>query len=874
MALAPLTRLGPYEVVSAAGAGGMGEVYRALDTRLGRHVAIKVLPASTASSPEWRQRLEREARAVSSLSHPNICALYDIGHQDGIDFLVMEFLEGETLAARLARGPLSTENALKTGIEIAAALASAHRKGIVHRDLKPSNVMLTRTGARLLDFGLAKPVSAFGKAGSGETVSAPLTTEGTLLGTYQYMSPEQVEGKEADARSDVFALGAVLHEMVTGRRAFDGESPASVIAAILEREPPPVSTLQPLSPSALDDIVRGCLAKDPDERWQTAHDVKLQLESLRVRSASLKSVESSGPARSNRREMIAWGVAAAALIAAAALGLTRGPRTQQANHTLRASLLPPAGHSFVPHDFELSPDGRRVAFVAAGADGVPTLWVQSLDSSHAVEVASTVGAASPFWSPDSRWVAYFSGNKLLKVEPGGAAIQQISEVFGDARYGAWGSQDVIVFANAVLGPLFKVSASGGPSTPVTSIPQDVPAESHRFPQFLADGKRFLYVANWTNQQRGGVYLASTDGGTTQLVSSDIQGRALLANDQLLFVRNGTLLAQAFDSVEGRLTGTPRPVLQNEIVVDWRFGEVPLSASQNGTIVFQSRLNYNTQLVWYDRTGRELGVLGSPGFTAPALSPDGRRVAVAFDSKGSGQQNLWVHDVQRNVSTQLTSSGIDTAHEWSPDGRWILFSSIRGQNGIYRIPADGSGNEETFVQSPAHLLVNAYAPDGRSMMYMNLRTGRPTLQRYEFETKNDTITEGSAEGRYSPDGKWIVSTEPPAFALMIRPVAGDGRIQISSGTAGQARWRRSDGQEIFYIAPDRKLMAVQLTTKNGTLEPGPPVALFQTRIVRPSFVLFQYDVSADGQRFLINSLPREDAAAPLTLLSNWNATDNR
>ena len=873
MPLLPLTRLGPYEVVSSAGAGGMGEVYRAVDTRLGRHVAIKVLPASTASSPEWRQRLDREARAVSSLSHPNICALYDIGHQDGIDFLVMEFLEGETLAARLERGPLPVDQALKTGIEIADALQGAHRKGIVHRDLKPSNVMLTRTGARLLDFGLAKPLApAVRGAGGGETVSGALTAEGTLLGTFQYMSPEQVEGREADARSDVFALGAVLHEMLAGRRAFDGETPASVIAAILEREPPSVSSLQPLSPPALDDIVRGCLSKDPDERWQTAHDVKLQLQSLRARAEN--AADATVTPRRNLREAIAWGLALASLVAAIAFGLTRvRDATPAANPLLRASLLPPAGHSFVPNDFAISPDGRRVAFVAAGVDGVPTLWVQVLDSSQAVEVTGTMGAASPFWSPDSRWVAFFTSRKLMKVEPGGTGIETILDISPGPRNGAWSARDVIVFTGNVLGPLLSVPAAGGAATPVTSVPANVTGEAHRFPEFLRDGKRFLYVASWTNQQRGGVYLASLDGGAPELVSSEIRGRVLLANDHLLFMQGGTLMAQAFDSTSGRLTGVPRAILRNDVVLDWRFGDLPLTASQSGMLVFQSRLAYNTQLVSYDRSGHEQGIVGSPGYSAPALSPDGRRVAVAFDQTGSGQQNLWIHDLQRNISTQLTTTGMDTAHNWSPDGKWILFSSIRNQNGIYRRLADGSGTEETIMESPAHLLVNAYAPDSRDMLYMDFRSGQAEVRRYDFKTKKDEPAEGGAEASYSHDGKWIASVGPPAWALTVRPTTGNGRVPISDGSGGQPRWR-GDGKEIFYIAPDKKLMAVQLALKNETLEPGPPKALFQTRIVRPSFVLFQYDVTADGQRFLINSLPREDAAAPLTLLSNWTQVANR
>jgi Tol biopolymer transport system component len=461
----------------------------------------------------------------------------------------------------------------------------------------------------------------------------------------------------------------------------------------------------------------------------------------------------------------------------------------------------------------------------------------------------------------------------VKVEPGGTGMQTILDLAPGPRHAAWGARDVIVFSNNVLGPLLSVPAAGGTATPVTSVPADVTGEAHRFPQFLQDGKRFLYVASWTNQQRGGVYLASLDGGTPELVSSEIRGRMVLANDHLLFMRGGTLMAQTFDSTSGRLTGVPRAILRNDVVLDWRFGDLPLTASQNGMLVFQSRRDYNTQLVSYDRGGREQGIVGSPGFAAPALSPDGRRVAVALDQAGSGQQNLWIHDLQRSISTQLTTTGTDTAHTWSPDGRWILFSSIRSQNGIYRKLADGSGTEETIMESPAHLLVNAYAPDGRSMLYMHFRSGRAEVSRYDFETKKDVPMEGSAEASYSPDGKWIAALGMPSWGLTVRPTTGNGRVQVSDGPGGQPRWR-GDGKEIFYIARDKRLMAVELATKNGTLEAGPPKPLFQTRIVRPSFVLFQYDVSADGQRFLINSLPREDAAAPLTLLSNWTAFSDR
>jgi hypothetical protein len=847
----------------------MGEVYRARDTRLGRDVAIKVLPGHSSSNAELRQRLEREARAISALSHPNICALFDVGHQDGIDFLVMEYLEGETLAERLGRGALPPDDVLRCGIEIANALDSAHRKGIVHRDLKPGNVMLTRGGAKVLDFGLAKAAGGGATpfdSNTGPTRSAPLTAEGSLMGTPHYMAPEQVEGREADARSDIFALGAVLHEMATGQRAFGGTSAAGVIAAVLEKHPPAVSSLQPSTAAAFDDVVHGCLAKDPDERWQAARDVGLQLQALRRRPAQAAAGPASG--RRLRREWIAWTLAAAALVAAVGLALRSAADPPPPARLVRAALLPPAAHSFVPHEFAVSPDGRRVAFVAAGADGVSTLWVSALEASQPLEVSGSGGARYPFWSPDSRWIAFFAGDELRKVEPGGAGVQAICAVQANARRGAWGVGGAILFESGAFGPLSRVQEGGGAAVVATPIPANMPGEAHRFPSFLADGTRFLYVINWTNQQRGGVYLGRLDGGEPTLVSPDIRGRILLAQDQLLFVRDGTLYAQPFDSALGRLAGTPRAIVRNEMVADPEFGGAPMSASQNGILVFQSRLSYGSRLVWYDRSGRELGTVGEPGFSSPALSPDGRRVAVTFDRSGSGQPQLFVHDLQRNVATQVTSDGIVTAHAWSGDGRWLAYSSRRSGEGIYRRPWDGSGKEDTLVESSAHLLVNNYSRDGRRLLYMDFAGGLPVLQSYDVESRtSETLSQG-AEGAFSPDGRWITSVGYPAFSLLVAPATGDGgRVQLSSGAGAQARWR-ADGTEIFYIGPDKKMMSVPVRVRDGVLEPGNPVPLFQTRIVQTRLVLFQYDVSADGQRFLVNSLPREDAAASLTLLVNW------
>ena len=863
MALQPGSRLGPYEIAAPLGTGGMGEVYRARDTRLGREVAIKILSAPYADDPEWRRRLDREARAVSSLSHPNVCPLFDIGHQEGIDFLVMEYLEGETLAARIERGALPVDQVLRYGSEIASALAAAHRQDVVHRDLKPGNVMLTRTGARLLDFGLAKPAASGATARIDVTASAPITVEGTLVGTYPYMSPEQVEGRDVDARTDIFALGAVLYEMTTGRRAFEGQTTASLIAAILERDPPPIASGQPLAPAALDDIVRGCLAKDPEDRWQTAHDVKLQLDGLRRRVAGAgRDGGGGGASGSARRRGSASGARRAPSVRTAAKASVRrgaGP--------VRASVLPPRNHWFTPNDFQISPDGTRLAFVAAGPDGRSTLWVSSMMSSQAHEIPGTDGATAPFWSPDSRRIGFFAHGRLKTVEPSGAGVQDLCGTLLTSGGGAWSSAGVIIFPASVLGGLMQVPAAGGTPVPATDVPDEMKGEAHRYPQFLPDGRRFLYVITWTTQQRGGLYLASLDGGAPRLVSSEVRSRIVLAGTHLLFADGGTLYARPFDPAQARLTGEPRVILRNEVASQWRFGEVPISASETGILVFQSRLAYNSQLVSYDRSGRELGVHGESGFWSPLLSPDARYIAVGHDRDGTGQWSTTIFERARGIAWSLPRIGTHTAHAWSPDGQWVYYSAIRGRNGIYRRRADGSGDEEVVLEeSPAHLLVNAHSPTVPRLLFMDFSNGTGGLREHDLEKNQTRDVVWGAEGAYSPDGEWIAYIDFGLQSLAITHADRGGRLHVSSAGA-QVRWR-GDMTELYYIAPDKKLMCVPLTKRDGAIEPGNPFELFQTRIVRPTLVLFQYDVSPDGQEFLINSLPRADAAAPLSLIVNW------
>jgi predicted Ser/Thr protein kinase len=522
MTLAQGTRLGPYEILASVGAGGMGEVYRARDTRLDRTVAIKVLPSHLSSNPEIRQRFDREARTISSLSHPHICALHDVGHQDGIDYLVMEFLEGETLTDRLSRGALPAEQVLRYSIEIADALDKAHRQGIVHRDLKPGNIMLTKSGVKLVDFGLAK-LAAAGPANTSVSIlptqaGMNLTQEGTILGTFQYMAPEQLEGKEADARSDIFAFGAVLYEMATGKKAFSGKSQASLIASILSAEPPPISSVQPMTPPALDRVVKTCLAKDPDDRWQTAHDVMLQLKWI-AEGGSQAGVPAPLVARRRGHERLAWGVAAVLAVSTIALAAVQLARPRAAVRVVRSSLLPPEKTTYhfigdAAGPPAVSPEGLQIAFTARDSSGKSLLWVRSLDSPVPRAVAGTEDAMYPFWSPDSKFIGFFAGGKLKKIEASGGPAFALCDA-GDARGGTWNKDGVIVFEPHFRDPLFRVPATGGKAAPVTKFDESRRETTHRFPFFLPDGSHFLYLAGshavGTESELHAIYLGSLDG---------------------------------------------------------------------------------------------------------------------------------------------------------------------------------------------------------------------------------------------------------------------------------------------------------------------------------------------------------------------------
>ena len=845
----------------------MGEVYQARDSRLDRTVAIKVLPEELASDPGLIERLRREARAISRLSHPNICALHDVGHEDGVHFLVLEYLEGESLARRLTRGPLPPPEALRVAEEVVAALACAHQHGVTHRDVKPGNIMLTRHGSKLLDFGLAR-ISVPAPEGSdqGTLTRAPVTSEGALLGTLPYMAPEQVEGRAADARSDVFAVGVVLYEMVTGRRPFAGANQVALIASILAIEPPPTSDFCAAAPAGLDRIVRACLAKKPEARWQSAHDLKLELGWLRESGAN--EIAGTAPSRLRVREWLG-AVAALLLIGLALLVAIRGHDGSQAVPTVRSSILPPPGSSFAPHQFAVSPDGARLAFVALGPDGRSALWVRPLGGSAAQQLTDTEGAIFPFWSPDSQAVGFFADAKLKTIEIGGGAARILCEA-RRGRGGTWGPDGTIVFAPNTAGVLYRVSARGGAAAPATRLPSQGSGQSHRYPFFLPGGRHFLFTIAWSiapDNQADGLYAGSLDSTDAVLVSSEPLGNVVFASGYLLFVRNRSLVAQPFDATSLRLTGPPLSVAEQELEQDSGFYQSGFSASETGVLLFSSAIDSASRLIWFDASGRELGQLPETGCRDPSLSPDGRLLAVSCDDERNGRHFIRVIDLARGVTTRLTAGGSEENPVWSADGRRIAYWSYDGKEySIREVPRDGSVPPRVLLEG-AKMIPCGWSTDGH-LAYMNFSMGPPALY---VHTPADGATirrlAAHAEAQFSPDGRWIAFTAPagrPFWDVFVEPFPGPGsRIQISSQGGGQPRWSR-DGRRVFYVTPDRKLMSVRFDPQ--TQSASAPEPLFQTRIVTPNFALFQYDVAPDG-RFVINSLP-PSGAGPITLLVNW------
>ncbi len=888
------TRLGPYEVLAPVGAGGMGEVYRARDTRLERTVAVKVLPAHLSSSAEVRQRFEREAKTISQLSHPHICALYDVGNQDGVEYLVMEYLEGETLAQRLVKGSLPMEQTLRCGIEIADALDKAHRQGIVHRDLKPGNVMLTKSGVKLLDFGLAKAVAPAGPISAVTSLptmagGANLTQEGTILGTFQYMAPEQLEGREADVRTDIFAFGSVLYEMATGKKAFSGASQASLIAAILEREPPPISTVQPMTPPAFDRVVKTCLAKDPEDRFQTAHDVKLQLRWI-AEGGSQAGVPAPVAARRRSREKLWMSAAVLLAVVTAGLGFLLLRGLSEPARLFRSSIAPPAGAAFwldpsTPGPPTVSPDGRRIAFSARALDGKIRLYVRSLDASEPVALPGTDDAQYPFWSPDSRAIGFFTGSKLKAVEADGGPPVTLCPTDPDAKGGSWNRAGVIVFARGSATTLWRVPAGGGEPAEITHLDDRRGDTSHRHPRFLPDGKHFLYLARSSAGATEGhaVVAASLDGGPEKVLLRSPAG-AEYASGRLLFLRDRTLMARPLDAGRLAFTGDAVPIAENILYPSLAAATGIFSASQNGILVYQtSQGPALTKLQWLGRDGTARGTLGEPAdFVDVTLSPDGTRAVATVRDPASGNRDLWVFDVARNLGSRFTfDPGNEENPLFSPDGIWLVFSSTRkGHDDLYRKSVTGSSDEELLLESKSDKTAGAWSSDGRFLAYAD--TGKSTradisILPLEGDRKPQLFLQTpflEYPAAFSPDGRWLVygSDESGKFQLYVTSFPRPGRKwQVSKEEGAYAYWSK-DGKEIVYHGFSGQVWAVEVAAREESIEIGTPKPLFKLP-GPPRAAGHDFSSTADHQRFLV--LDRgQKANALLNLVVNWTAAAKR
>jgi eukaryotic-like serine/threonine-protein kinase len=884
------TRLGPYEVTAQIGAGGMGEVYRARDTRLDRTVAIKVLPTEVAGDTDLRSRFEREARAVAALDHPHICGIYDVGSVDGTHYLVMPHLDGQTLAARLEKGPLPLDQALTIATEIADALDKAHRHGITHRDLKPANIMLTKAGSKLLDFGLAKlktptgPISMSGMTRLG--TAAPATAHGTILGTVLYMAPEQLEGKDADARSDIWALGAVIYEMIGGARPFKGDTPASIIGAILKDEPRAITEIRPLTPPLLDHIVRRCLAKDPEERWQTAADLKRDLKWIGEGSASTLPAATAV----RRREGMTWSIASLAVLAVAALSVPtalylRGTPAEPLP-TRFDILTPPTGD---PVSFALSLDGRQLAFVAT-AESKSRLWVRPFDDVTPHALAGTEGASFPFWKPDGKAIGFFADGKLKRIDLGAGTPQVLADAPA-ARGGTWSQDGVIVFAPSAFGPLMRVAATGGTAVAVTRVAAG--DGSHRWPQMLPDGRHFLFFMGFGRLEARGVYVGTLDGGESTRVLPAETAAVYSPPSALLVVQQGVLVALRFDPTRGTVSGQPIPVVQG-VGSDPGVARGAFSVSATGVLAHRASGAQRRQLVWVDRTGTERGAVTSPDENAlgnPELAPDGKRVAV--QRAVQSDVDVWLIDIGRGVPTRFTfDAGADGDPLWSPDGSRVVFRASRKiVNDLFERPSSSVGAERLLLETAESKVPLAWSHDGRFLLYasQNPNTGSDLWALSLDENLRPSTNAGRAHpvvqtgfdewgGQFSPNGRWVAyeSNESGPFEVYIRTFpdpGGQWRVSTAGGT--QPRWRL-DGKELFYVAPDARLMAVPITVGRDAPSPeaGTPVPLFATRLASGSGISAvigtrpQYAVAADG-RFLMNVTVEAVPASPITVVLNWD-----
>lgn len=899
MALASGTNLGPYEISAPLGAGGMGEVYRARDTRLDRTVAIKILPQQLSNDPLRKQRFEREAKTISSLNHPHICVLYDVGRQDGIEYLVMECIEGETLAKRLEKGPLPLGKALQLGAQVADALDKAHRHGIVHRDLKPGNIMITPAGAKLLDFGLAKPTGpALSSSLDGATMTAaqtsPVTERGVIIGTFHYMSPEQVEGKEVDGRSDLFSLGAVLYEMVTGKRAFEGKSALSVASAILEKEPEPISSIKPVVPSALNRCIARCLAKDPDRRWQNAGDLAMELRWIADDEGDAPGAERVQPG-ARRFQPVGWILAALFLVLAiaAAAAWLWFPRATTVPRVTRLAVTLPSGEIlggswYWFRSIALSPDGSQIAYVAT-QNGAAQMYLRSLNDFTARPVAGTEGADTPFFSPDGQWLGFFADQKLQKVPVAGGPPVIIASVAGIGRnYGAtWSKDDEIYFGAEPPRGLLKVSARGGTPRPVSKLDAAQHETDQRYPQLLPGGKVLLFtVRNASEPSFDEADIAAVNLSTGErhmLISGGTD--AHYVSGHLIFLRRGVLLAAPFDPVKLEMTGAATPVVEN-VVENPRIGGGQFSISRDGSLVYiPGGVSFGEhELVFVDKSGNERFLTATKRpYEDFSISPDGRFIATTIEGPIT---DTWIHDIARDSETRFTYGVEHRDPAWTPDGKRVTYSGYKdGKYALLSKPIDGSSGEEVVVTSAYPIFPWFWSPDGKTLLYniFDPDQGDQVLLKPASGDSRRLVQEPFQVefASWSPDGRWIAYNTDESGREEVYVVSFPGlgnKTRVSTDGGMHPLWAPS-GKELYYRTASSmeslsgraftehvRVMAVPIET-SPSFKAGTPHMLFQGPYFSSGH---DYGVTPDGKGFImIRETESQSGPTEMRVILNWS-----
>jgi Tol biopolymer transport system component len=893
MALTPGTKLARYEIRSQLGAGGMGEVYRARDTEIGRDVAVKVLPSAFSADPDRLQRFQQEACAAGALNHPNILSIYDVGKHNGSPYLVSELLEGKTLHKRIAGASLGQRRAIDYALQISNGLSAAHEKGIIHRDLKPDNIFITNDSrVKILDFGLAKLTQLDTEQAQTDIPTRRVDTDpGVIMGTVGYMSPEQLKGHAVDHRSDIFSFGAILYEMLSGRRAFQGESAAETMSAILKEDPPDLSDTNKSVSPALARLVTHCLEKNPEARFHSARDLAFTLEALSgTNNVSDETATLIAPVRDQpkRRERLLWmgviAVLTVALVTALPFAIKYFRKSEPAQgQAVRFFVLPSENATLVTGSQQISPDGTKLVYVASGTDGKRAIWTRRLDSLSAELLPGADEPANPFWSPDGRSLGFFAaGSKLAKIELNGGPAQVLTGVQGNAG-GTWNQDGVILFTRGLHDGLYRIPATGGSPVPVTTLDESRKETGHAWPYFLPDGQHFLFLARSTQRENTNIYAGSLDSPERKLLINADSNAVYAAPGFLLFRRGQTLMGQQFDASKLELQGEPF-LITEQIDYSAGTGRGFFSASQTGALTFVGFNAPNTQLVWFDRGGQQLGQIGSPsadlGFR---LSPDEKQLAVSRLDLQAGTSDIWLIDLARNNPSRLTFDPAgDAGPVWSPDGSRIIFSSDRGGGStIYQRLSNGTGKDEVVGTFSAPGGPHDWSPDGKFIV-VSIVSGMGSTDLWlvplfgEHKPTPLVQTEFSERGaRFSPDGKWIAyaSNASGIYQVYVEsfPASG-GKWQVSAAGGAQPQWR-GDGKELFYLAPDRKLMAVEVNGAGSAFTAGTPKVLFELQVstVFPGGgAITHYAATRDGRRFIVNTIAGDSSPVPITVVLNWTA----